>query len=529
MVLKEELQYIGRTNPVGCPSGYEYYILVYAGAALEKNGHRLQVAARLACTADASFYGFATSGSASVGGVSVWSWNRRQIPESYWGDSAPLTEEGITYPRWTELTRGELFLDTCPAGGQLPLEVSWVMESSSDRGWFPNTGEQALGSFRVTLPPIAAAEPRLSAKTVAADGQTELFVTLQPATEKLTCRVDCLMGSTLMARQEGVTDSCAFTFSPESWLPRIPDTPDTFHLSDEEAPKVRVTTVDALGNSLGQKEIRFDITAPRQFGPLVTLDALTPVSLLPVPFDSVYLQKLTSVKAEFTALGQYGATVTGCIMTVEGKQYDHGSHYTSEPFTQWGNVLVRITATDSRGCTGVAQGTVYVEPYMRPVLCLTQWGRCDEAGNLSDNGDRLQLTVSGSCSSLSPGENLCGLEMRWKKKGDAFNDWTVLTPMADTAVSFEGIPEVLYASPEWGYVIQLRCRDTVGCCTVTEITLPPRRIYMHKTPNGLGLGKYVEEEELLDCGWNVWVRGSLRLGEEGLTLEEYIRKIIAGG
>ena len=529
MILQEELQYIGRSSPVGCDAGYEYYVLVYAGAVAvpEAGGHRVRIQTRLACNRDASFYGFTTSGFAALGEQTLYSWQRRQIPEDYWGDSPAITEGGARYPRWTYLSDGEVMTAGTLAGGELLLSGYWVMESSLDKGWFPYTGEKAEFSLPVTLLPAPGqTEVTLSPSTVALNGTEALQVTLHCNIPAATYRLEAFFGAQPLLGPISCRGSCALALDPEIWLPKIPNRPDTLGLPREEAPALEISTVDAQGNVLRQQRLRFDIAADKSCGPEILGVTLEPVSLLAPPYDKFYLQNLSRVKATVSALGRFGAEVTGSKLTVEGVTYEENP--VSGMLVGYGTIPVRITVTDSRGLSSCLDTEIYAEPYLRPVLSLMEWGRCDLDGHLTDTGTRLFLRASGSCAASERMENRCCLELRWKGQSD-FTDWLPLTETTGMTAAFAGSPETETLDTGCAYCFQLRCRDTVGGWTVTEFTLAQEQIYMHRTPRGMGLGKYVEEENLLDCGWDLWVRGQLRLGDQGQTLEEYIRSIIAGG
>ena len=45
----------------------------------------------------------------------------------------------------------------------------------------------------------------------------------------------------------------------------------------------------------------------------------------------------------------------------------------------------------------------------------------------------------------------------------------------------------------------------------------------------MGLGKYVEGENLLDVAWDAHVRGEVLIGETGMTLKDYILAVISEG
>ena len=79
------------------------------------------------------------------------------------------------------------------------------------------------------------------------------------------------------------------------------------------------------------------------------------------------------------------------------------------------------------------------------------------------------------------------------------------------------------------YTVQIGAADDIGRESIVTLAIGTEEIYMHRTQNALGLGKYVEEEKLLDCAWNAWFREEVRIGEAGVSLRDYIKNIIAGG
>ncbi len=526
MLLTEELQFIGRSSPVGCPAGYNYYLLVYGAAAAEpeKGGYRLRLRLRLACDADASFYGFATSAAVLLGGQTLWGWERNQLPGAYWGDSAPLTEAGILYPRWTELADREISLTAIAAGAELPLQVTWVMESALDRSWFPNTGEAAVLTQPVTLPPIPGrTEVSLSRNLVQADGSQSLTVTAKSPVPGVTFWLEAFMAGEQMIPGCTLPGKCSLTFLPEKWLPWIPNAADSTGLPDGEAPSLRVTTLDAGGNTLEIRQLRFDIAAPESCGPVIGTLETSPVSMAASPFDGMYIQGITRVQVRAAAAGQYGAAISGTTVTVEGRKYPTEGSVVTDYLSGFGTVKVFCTVTDTRGLSTTRETELQVVPYTRPVLGLDFCCRCDAEGQPGEKGRYLLLQATGSSCAVASEANPCCLELRMAA---APEDWQPLTEPLSQETQYRGVVENLILDPALGYNLQLRCRDALGGCTVTAFTVAPEEIYLHRTPKGLGIGKYVEAEKLVDCGWDLWLRGTLLLGDSGETLENYIKRIM---
>jgi hypothetical protein len=67
----------------------------------------------------------------------------------------------------------------------------------------------------------------------------------------------------------------------------------------------------------------------------------------------------------------------------------------------------------------------------------------------------------------------------------------------------------------------------VGQTAETIIDVPTETVHTHETKNGIGFGKMVEGENLMDVGWDAHFHGEVRIGEK--TLREYILQIMSEG
>lgn len=531
MTLTKELQYIGRSTPVGCGAGYHYYLLVFAAAVPEpeQGGHRVRIRTLLACDADASFYGFATSASAFIGQTALYHWQRRQTPADYWGSSEGVTVGGILYPRWTELASGEALVQGTLAGAELTLMGDWSMESTLDRDWFPNTGEKADFRFPVVLSP-GPGQTAVTVKgpVVFGDATPKLELALESPVPGASFLLKLGMGENICFWEGKVTQSAvSVEADPETWLPRLRSDRDTSSWPDSEAPYLLVTTVDSDANVLEQTRHRFDIVVTEACAPRIRDVLLKPVSVLAAPFQQRYVQSCTAVTAEIDGEGLWGADIRSWELKVEGVCYTEQTPSVTSGFLQsCGQTAVWVTVTDSRGFRSSRELGIYVMPYRPPVLLTDFCGRCDASGNPQDQGRFLRVSATGKSSPMEDMENPCCLELRWRTQDGAFGDWKPLTDMTSPEIRYSEVLADIVDDPARSYCIRLRCRDAVGGCTVTELTVAPEEVYLHRTPRGLGIGKYVEEQELVDCRWNLWLRGSLRLGDEGISLEEYIRSIL---
>ena len=165
MTLTSSYQYIGRSNAVGCPSGWNYYILLYAKSSYNSSTgkHTVTVKQRLACEVDSTFYNWYTTGYMTVAGVNAFSWSHATVPGAAW-NSTSITAGDYTYPRWIDLKEGSVDV----IDQEVTIASSWVMNDSNSAGWFPYSGTYAKASIKVELPVTAGASvPTVSADSVA--------------------------------------------------------------------------------------------------------------------------------------------------------------------------------------------------------------------------------------------------------------------------------------------------------------------------------------------------------------------------
>ena len=210
--LTSSYQYIGRSNAVGSPSGYEYYILMYAKTSGDSatGKHTVTVKMRLACNAQSSFYGWGTTGSATVAGKSAFSWSWELVPNEAWTFS-DITVGDYKYRAWVDLKEGSVEVDVgYGVTKDINISSSWVMESSYSENWFPYTGTYAKTSVTVTLPMIAGASiPTVSASTVKM-GKT-VTITTNRKSASFTHKLTYSFGGSTGTIASDVGASCTWT------------------------------------------------------------------------------------------------------------------------------------------------------------------------------------------------------------------------------------------------------------------------------------------------------------------------------
>ena len=286
--------------------------------------------------------------------------------------------------------------------------------------------------------------------------------------------------------------------------------------------------------SEGCKEVALSIPDDTTTKPSVSM-SLDPVSSLGSAFDGLYIQGKTKVKADLDATGQYGATIKSCSMKVGGTTYDYDDSYTSGYLSTPGNHTVYAYANDSRGFTGSTSQDITVIAYANPKILDAVAERCDANGTLSDTGTYLKIIAERSYSPVKSGgvqKNFCQIRFRYKlESAPDYSEWTTILA-GDSLSSNKIVTGALLGgvlSTESTYLVQIQAVDDIGESATTTVAIMTETVYMHRTKNAMGLGKYVEGENILDVAWDTHLRGEVKIGALGMTLKEYILAVISEG
>jgi hypothetical protein len=264
--------------------------------------------------------------------------------------------------------------------------------------------------------------------------------------------------------------------------------------------------------NLGSKQISFTAYVPANSyaAPGITIKEIKPISNLSPPFDTLFIQGRSRVKADFTAEGKYGSSITSCSIIVEGERYDSTDEYTSEYLKEYGSVAVTITATDTRGVTCSVTENVDVMAYGKPkileadgeadIIC----ARCDADGNISDSGTYLKVKARRSYSKVVSEEqkNFCAITVRHRPSDGEFSEWTTILDKEDlTTNTIDSAPLLDGAlSVDTSYDVQVGVKDDISDVVYTTFHIPTDKIQSHEGNGFLALGKYSEKAGF-ECAW----------------------------
>ena len=251
---------------------------------------------------------------------------------------------------------------------------------------------------------------------------------------------------------------------------------------------LQVTTFSDDGQIGQTQEAELTLYIPQNEDtlPVFTMK-LSPASELPAAFDGMYIQWKSKVSAEFNGEAKYGAGIA-YAMTVNGKNYEN----ISDVLTMSGNVIVKGTATDTRGFHVSREMPIYVFPYNAPKIKVAQCCRCDKNGNPDDAGSYLLIEASREYAAVE-GVNQCAIQYMWTRDDGIKQDWTpILSGNAKSNYAREILPGF---AVEHTYAVKIRAIDTIGEHSDSEYFIPTDEVYWHRDGRrrSFSFGEYIEE------------------------------------
>lgn len=270
---------------------------------------------------------------------------------------------------------------------------------------------------------------------------------------------------------------------------------------------------------IGQTSKTFTVTIPdnEYTQPTVSME-VSPFSDLSSPYNSLYIQGLSRVKATVSSTTKYGATVSASSITVNGKTY--ASPYETDILSQDGKVSVKATVKDSRGFYGTYYKEIDVIPYSQPYIRAKSGeseiiaARCDSSANFTDSGTYLKIKAKAVYSKVQ-NNNHGFIKFRYRREGGSYSAWqTILDCKADN--SDEVItPPLLNGNLDIksNYQVQVIASDDFYDSVPITIAVPSDAVYMDRPAGGksMGLGGYSSGDGNLDIHWKTKARGGLSL------------------
>ena len=268
----------------------------------------------------------------------------------------------------------------------------------------------------------------------------------------------------------------------------------------------------------------FTVTVPEtdDTRPTVKTMSVSPVSALSAPFNGLFIQGHSKVKATLEFETEYNASVAASNITVEGITYE--SPYESAILNKPGKVTVKATVKDSRGYYGTNYREIEVIPYSKPYVKAMSGqsnvvaGRCDASGNMTDSGTYLKIKAKTVFSKVISGDvqyNFGKLKYRYRKEGGSFSAWQTILDYKTDGSDDVITPPMLNGALDIkaNYQVQIIATDELYDSEPVTLFVPSDDVYMDRPAGGksMGLGGYSTGDGLLDVYWKIKARGGLSL------------------
>lgn len=288
---------------------------------------------------------------------------------------------------------------------------------------------------------------------------------------------------------------------------------------------------------LGSTATIFEVKVPDlpQLYPTINDTVLEPVTRLGGWRIDAYVRGFTQIQAAITASAKMGAAIVSRTMTVEGKSYGAAESFKSDVINTAGELAIVITAQDSRGFATTRTLTVNVLTYAAPMLLPVEGEtdiiceRCNPDGSENPDGVAVRIKAYRDFSPLKAGNlqnNLCEIDYRYKAENEDYGIWqTALSGNILSTNTLDRVLDGVTVDPNKRYIFQLRAQDFANISDIVTLRLRSKQVYMHRRPKSLGIFCLNYADGTVDIDGAVKIRGGLLIGDEGVSLEDYIRQI----
>lgn len=226
--------------------------------------------------------------------------------------------------------------------------------------------------------------------------------------------------------------------------------------------------------------------------------------------DGSYVQTVSHVVATIVgATESYGSPIKS--YSISGHELNvQSSSGTSGVFTTSGNVTYTAKITDGRGRSATKTATIYVVPYQKPSVSITNMYRCDVNGNPQNEGTYVRIIADYSTASLSTLSRTYTIK---QQKAPQVATWAIVvnkTSLSSASGTIEyTIPNISVTD---AYNISITVEDNYGSSTATNrVGVASCLINIEK--DGVGIGKF-HTQGALDIGGDIYVNDRI-LFEDG--------------
>lgn len=366
------------------------------------------------------------------------------------------------------------------------------------------SGGSVSGSFKCTDIPRASS---LSFSSTSVNINTEITATVNSASTGFSHNITWVLGEKSSKQALSAGENSAKFTVPISWASQV-TTSTVGNMT------VTVNTYNGT-KKIGSKSYTVKVKIPNNstFKPDFTLRYEKADTAVPTHIDS-FVQGKSKIRVNVSDVTlMYGAKVSSYSVALG----DLSSNKVPATFTltSWGNTTISVTLKDSRGLTATKTANIYVEPYSPPSVKMISAKRCDEEGNLSNNGTYLLLDYALGYSSVN-GSNTPKIVSNFRRSNSdsTFGEQEVL-----------GTPAVIGGSlsPANSYILNLTVSDDITENSMSvSYDIPSANIpfNIRKGGNGASFGCFAENENELAVAWDLRLKGKMVTEDVELTLLE---------
>lgn len=246
-----------------------------------------------------------------------------------------------------------------------------------------------------------------------------------------------------------------------------------------------------------------------------------------VPYDnpsgiSVFMNKKSRARVTKTVEGRYGAKISKCRVTFEGRLYDGDADkdiYTGY-LASAGSIPVSLTITDTRGFTQTRTDYIDAEDYFTPYVgvgsgesevVVKRWSY-DETEQNNGAGSMLKIVAKKVFASVA-GQNNCSLSYQIKAGKDGVWSNPVALSSYEGALEYNGIIEDTGLDAQAVYYVNLLVEDRVDGKIETTFIIPTERVFMDRsrTLGSIAFGGHATEKNAMQVYFDAFFYGDVRI------------------
>ena len=265
-------------------------------------------------------------------------------------------------------------------------------------------------------------------------------------------------------------------------------------------------TYDSSGTELGSTSKTITCTIPASVKPSCTMSVTDPTGYADTYGNPI--KGLSKFKVTLTPTVAYNSAIASYSTTANGDKYTTKS-FTTGVLKSAGSQTISAKVTDKRGRSATASTTKTVLDYTAPTISKLAVKRCDEDGSDNDRGEYVQVTFSGSATSLGD-KNSATYALQYKKTSETEFTTVSLTGYQNNYTVTNGI-HIFPADSGSSYNVVLTLTDNFGS-TAKTTSVSTGFTLMHWLASGLGMaiGKIAELQGVLDISFKTKFTGGIQ-------------------